>query len=362
MYKAFVFRIYPNREQATLFAKTFGCVRFIYNKMLGDMIAHYETHKTKLKTWPAKYKEKFPWLKEVDGSALGYAYLNLLTAFNNFFAGRCNYPKFKSKHKDRDSYTTYLRNGNIKLNGDTITLPKTGAVKIVMHREIPAGYKPKSCTVSRSREGKYYVSILFEYDEVIVDKKVNTAIGLDFAMKSLYVDNEGNSADYPRFYRMSEKQLAKAQRRLSKCKIGGKNYRKQRIKVAKRHAKTANQRKDFLHKESRRITNAYDVVFIEDLDMQRMGRGLRLGKSVHDVGWGMFTRFLGYKLAAQGKKLVKVGQLFPSSKMCSKCGNVKDKLLLSERTYTCCECGNVMDRDENAAINIKREGLRILDQ
>ena len=360
MNKAYKFRIYPNKEQQILFAKTFGCVRFIYNKMLGDKIEYYEKTKEKLKNTPAMYKNEFEWLKEIDSLALANAQQNLETAYNNFFRSpKVGFPKFKSKKHNHNSYTTNCVNNNIKLENGYLILPKVKSVNIKQHRQIPQDYKLKSVTVSLTPSGKYYASILFEYEKQIKQKEPKSFIGLDFSMQELYVASDNTVACYPRFYRQAQEKLAREQRKLSKMQKGGNNRNKQRIIVARVHEKVANQRKDFLHKLSKQITNAYDCVCIEDLNMKGMSQALNFGKSVSDNGWGMFTTFLKYKLEEQGKQLIKIDKWFPSSKMCSSCGAVKDILQLSERQYTCEYCGEVLNRDYNASINIKNEGMRI---
>jgi putative transposase len=328
--------------------------------MLADKIAYYEETKGNMNVTPARYKSEFPWLYEVDSLALANAQLNLQSAYKNFFRGKSiGFPKFKSKHRGNNSYTTNLVNGNISLAGGYLKLPKLGRVRIKQHRQIPAGYRLKSVTVSLAPSGKYYASILYEFDAVVVPVKPVNVLGLDFSMSELYVPSEGKTPNYPRPYRQSQAKLAKEQRKLSRRKKGGKNRNKQRIKVARIHEHVSNQRKDFLHKQSRQIANAYDAVCIEDLSMKGMSQALNFGKSVSDNGWGMFTNMLEYKLTEQGKQLVKIDKWFPSSKLCSNCGVVKDALLMSERTYNC-NCGFVCDRDMNAAINIRNEGLRLL--
>ena len=341
-------------------AKTFGCCRFIYNRMLADKIAHYEETKKNLKTTPARYKEEFAWLREVDSLALANVQLHLETAYRNFFRDKSvGFPKFKSKHKGHNSYTTNLVNGNIALVDGFLKLPKLGKVKIKQHRRAPDGYRLKSVTVSFASSGKYHASILYEYDADIESVKPVNILGLDFSMSELYVDSNGVNPEYPRPYRNTQAKLAKEQRKLSRRKKGGSNYRKQKQKVARLHERIANQRKDFLHKQSRQIANACDAICIEDLNMKSMAQALNFGKSVSDNGWGMFTGMLDYKLSDQGKQLVKIDKWFPSSKTCSACGAVKDELPLSERTFRC-GCGYVCDRDMNAAINIRNEGLRLL--
>ena len=359
--KAYKFRIYPNEEQKLLFAKTFGCVRFIYNKMLSDKIEHYEKTKEKLNNTPAQYKEEFPWLKEVDSLALANAQINLQTAYKNFFTKpKSGYPKFKSKKTHRYSYTTTCVNGNITLTDGKLKLPKIGFVKIKQHRKVSDDCILKSVTISQTPSGKYYASILFEYENQVQEQELHNFLGLDFSMHELYKDSNGNEPEYPRYYRQAEKKLKREQRKLSLMQKGSKNRDKQRIKIAKLHEKVANQRKDFLHKQSRKITNAYDCVCIEDLDIKAMSQALNFGKSVSDNGWGMFVTFLKYKLEEQGKKLVKVDKFFASSQTCSCCGYVnKETKNLAIRAWDCPQCGIHHDRDVNAAINIRNEGMRI---
>ena len=360
MNKAFKFRLYPNNDQRILIHKTFGCVRFVYNRMLGDKIEHYEQTHERLKNTPAGYKQEFEWLKEVDSLALCNAQLNLDRAFSNFYRDKkVGFPKFKSKKSNRKSYTTNLVNKNIRLAKGYITLPKLKEVKIKQHRTVPDDYRLKSVTMSCTPTGKYYASILYEYDLHIEPIDPKKFLGLDYSMKELYISSDGISAEYPRYYREALKRLKKEQRKLSKCIKGSSNRNKQRIKVAKLHEKVTNQRKDFLHKLSRQTANAADAVCIEDLDMKGMSQSLNFGKSVHDNGFGKFVSMLEYKLNEQGKELIKVGKWFPSSKKCSNCGVLKKTLTLSERIYYCENCGLTIDRDLNASYNIRNEGWRL---
>ena len=363
MNKAYKFRIYPNAEQKELLAKTFGCVRFIYNKMLADKIEHYKNTGKKLNNTPAQYKKEFEWLKEVDSLALANAQLNLQTAYNNFFRSKSvGFPKFKSKKSNHRSYTTNCTNGNIKLIHGCIVLPKLRKVKIKQHRNIQADYKLKSVTVSQSPSGKYFVSILFEYDSVITKKEPKTFLGLDYSMHELYVDSNGNEPCYAKYYRNAEKRLKREQRKLSKMQKGSKNRDKQRKRVAILHEKIANQRKDFLHKLSTQIANVYDCVCIENLNMKAMSQSLNFGKSVHDNGWGMFTTYLKYKLEDMGKQLVKVDKFFASTQVCNVCGYKNtDTKKLSVREWDCPNCKTHHNRDVNAAINIRNEGMRLVN-
>ena len=362
MNKAYKFRIYPNAEQQIILTKTFGCVRFIYNQMLSDKINHYEETKQKLNNTPAQYKSKFPWLKEVDSLALANAQMNLQTAYNSFFRNpKIGFPKFKSKKSNRRSYTTNCVNGNISIDNGFLKLPKVGLVKLKQHRLILSNYKLKSVTISQTPSGKYYASVLFEYENQIQEQELHDFLGLDFSMHGLYKDSNGNEPAYPRYYRQAEERLKREQRKLSLMQKGSKNRSKQRIKVANLHEKVANQRKDFLHKQSRQIANAYDCVCIENLDMKAMSQSLNFGKSVTDDGWGMFVTFLKYKLEETGKRLVKVNKFFASSQICNVCGykNTATKNL-SIRAWDCPECGTHHDRDINAAINIRNEGMRLV--
>lgn len=366
MNKAYRFRIYPDKKQEEMLAKTFGCCRFLYNIMLEDKINEYKATKKMLKNTPAQYKKQFPWLKEVDSLALANVQLHLETAYKNFFRDpKIGFPKFKSKHRSTNSYTTNVVNGNIRLEKGRLKLPKMTTLKVKQHRDIPAGYKLKSVTVSREPSGKYYASLLYEYaadENQAVVKKIKDEykiLGMDYAMSGMAVFSDGTRNEYPSYYKKAEKRLTREQRKLSKCVRGSQNYQKQKKKVALCHEKVRNQRKDYHHKLSRKIADTYDAVAIEDLNMKAMSQCLNLGKGVMDNGYGMFLNQLEYKMKDRGKEFVKIDRFYPSSKKCSRCGNVKEHLELSERIYIC-ECGNRMDRDVNAAINIREEGKRII--
>ena len=363
MNKTFKFRLYPNIEQQTLINKTFGCVKFIYNKMLEDRIAYYNEFKSILNNTPTQYKQEFEWLKEVDSLALANAQQNLNKAYSNFFRNKkIGFPKFKSKKHSKDSYTTNNQKGTISIiDNNHVKIPKVGVIKFKQHRTVPKDYVIKSATISKSKTNKYYISILTEYEYKIPDIKLdkNCSIGLDYSSPSFYVDSQGNKADYPKFYRNSEIKLIKEQQKLSNMKFGSNNYLKQKLKVAKVHEKIPNQRKDWLHKLSTKLSNQFDYICIEDLNMKNMSQSLNLGKSTMDNGFGMFKEMLSYKLLVRGKQLVKINKWFPSSKMCNHCGTINNNLTLSDRTWVC-ECGNIVDRDTNAALNIKQVGLSLV--
>ena len=362
--KAIKYRIYPNEEQQELIFKTFGCSRFIYNYMLEESIKAHEDGGSLCTRNSFNYlltslKKEFLWLKEVDSTALTSANDNLAAAFSNFFKKNNNFPKFHKK-KLSGSYTTKCVNGNISILDKGIKLPKLGKVRASLHRMPKKDWKLKSATVSQSSDEKFYVSVIFEYEsDINYQVDLNNTIGLDYASNGLFVDSNGRRGTNHKFYREAQKKLAKEQRKLSRKAKGSKNYYKQLRKTNKVHRHIANQRNDNLHKLSTEIANLYDVVCVEDLNMAAIGnKGFGNGKATYDNGYGMFLRMLEYKLSDRGKTLVKVDKFYPSSQLCSCCGN-KKKLTLSERKYIC-TCGLEIDRDLNAAINIKNEGLRLL--
>ena len=350
-----------------MFAKTFGCVRFIYNKMLADRLEYYKETGKHLNNTPAPYKAEFPWLKEVDCMALCNAQMNLNKAYNNFWKNRNHFgkPRFKSRKEGHYSYSTNNQKGSVRIEGNKVRLPKVGMVKIRLHRPLMENSTIKTVTISKTPIGKYYISILVEYENQVLPVIPEKFVGLDFAMNGLYVASDGDDANYPQFLRKAEKRLAKAQRKLSKRQKGSHNRDKQRLQVARVHEKVANQRKDFLHKKSCHLANRYDAVGIEDISVKAMakhkkGGKLSFGKSVADNGWNMFVNMLSYKLAWQGKHLVKVDKWFPSSQLCHVCGyQNKETKNLSVREWDCPECGSHHERDRNAAINIREAARRM---
>ena len=363
MNKSFKYRLYPNKEQEIIFQKTFGCCRFIYNKMLADKIEFYNETGEILKNTPAQYKDEFEWLKEVDSLALANEQLHLQSAYKNFFRDKkIGFPKFKSKKRSKKSYTTNNQSGTIRVKDNHIRLPKAGFVKCKIHREIPEDYIIKSATISQTSFGKYFASILVEYDYTIPDIELNQekSIGLDYSSPKFYVDSQNRSPEnYTHLFRNAEEKLAKEQRKLSHMKLHSSNYEKQKIKISIIHEKIANKRKDFIEKLSASLARTYDIICVEDIDMKNMSRLFHLGKSTNDNGFGMFRSKLQQKLELQGKKLIKIDKWFPSSKMCRFCGCINESLTLADREWDCA-CGEHLLRDENAAINILRNCLTYL--
>ena len=374
MNKAIKYRIYPTTEQKILFAKTFGCCRKVYNLMLSDKINSYQVSKSFGKQTPAMYKEEFPYLREVDSLALANVQLNLQSAFKSCFSksrkSKNGFPKYKSGKHSRKSYTTNNQHGTVSLTDKSIRLPKIGCVKAVIHRKPDSNWIIKSATVSQDTDGKYYVSVLFEFDDPIITYVADrtNAVGLDYASDGLYVDSNGNVGTNHKYYRESHDKLARAQRRLSRMQGSKKyeakssNYLKQLRKVNRIHRHIANQRLDNLHKLSTEIANQYDVVCVESLNMKSMAnRGFGNGKATLDNGYGMFLSMLEYKLSDRNKYLIRVDKWFSSSQICYCCGALHPEMKnLTVRTMKC-DCGLTISRDQNAAINILREGLRMLN-
>lgn len=354
--KAYKFRMYPTAEQKKYFAKAFGCVRFVYNRMLADKLAK------KKSVTPAQYKKEFEWLKEVDSLALCNAQVNLGKAFTNHRKNSKHFgkPRFKSR-KNRQSYSTNNQKGSVRIENSKIKLPIIGFVKIKQHRNIDKNCTIKTVTISKTPTNEYYISILVEYESQVQKVVPKSFVGLDYSMHELYVSSDGDKPKYPKFYRKSEKKLVKVQRQFSRKVKGSNNREKFRKRLSKIHERTANRRKDFLHKLSYHLVAEYDCICVEDLDMQGMSKALKFGKSVHDNGFGMFQQMLKYKCDWFGKTFVKIDKFEPSSQKCHCCGYknpaTKD---LRVRQWRCPNCGAYHDRDINAAINIREAGKKLI--
>lgn len=372
--KAYNFRIYPTEEQAIFFAKTFGCVRKVYNLMLDERIKAYEIMKKdpsqKLKKpTPAKFKNDYPYLKEVDSLSLANAQLNLDKAYNNFFRNKSvGFPKFKSKSHPIQSYTTNNQHGTISLvDNKYIKLPKLKSlVRIKLHRQ-PQG-ELRSATISRHASGKYYLSLLCK-EEIQKLPKTNRSVGIDLGITDFAILSDGQKIDNQRFTSEMEQKLKREQRKLSRrgmrAKKAGKklseakNYQKQKCKVARMHEKVKNQRNDFLNKLSTDLIKNHDVICIEDLHTKGLLRNHKLSKNISDVSWSSFVTKLQYKANWYGREIIKVDRWYPSSQICSSCEHKDGKKALSIREWTCPVCHTHHDRDINASINILNEGLRL---
>jgi putative transposase len=378
--KAFKYRIYPNKEQQRRLAVQFGHARFVYNWGLTWRKTHYrQTGQSSsyfdcnVRLTELKRQSEYAWLKEADSQVLQQKLKDLDRAYINFFEQRANYPTFKSKRsKQAIRYPQ-----RFKIEGDRIYLPKVGWVKAVFHRPIEG--EMKNVTVSRTKSGKYFVSIQceVEIDEpAYKSKKVGIDLGLvDFATlfdSPLLNSNEqdcgehghpirGRTIPNPRHLRKAEQRLRRLQRRLSRCQKGSKGHEKVRLLLARQHEKVANQRRDFQHKLSRRLVDRYGLICFENLNVVGMLKHHRVAKSIADAAWGAFVRQCEYKGEWYGCHIQKVGRFFPSSKLCSRCGEVHPTLNLAERKWVCAGCGTIHHRDHNAAQNILVEGLRLVN-
>ena len=364
--KAHKVRLYPNEEQQIFFAKSFGCTRFIWNRMLSDKIDHYNEHKTELKNTPAQYKKEFDWLKEVDSLALANVQQNLRAAYSKFFKG-LGFPKFKKKGQ-RDSYTTNNQKGTVAITDSTVKLPKIGHIIAKFPSKVNGLIK--SATISKTPSGKYYVSLLVETIATTLPK-THSNIGIDLGLTDFIVLSDGSKVANPKFLSKLQHKLAREQKILAKRRAVAKadqrklsdsrNYQKQKVKVAKVYEKITNIRKDFLHKLSFNLIKNHDVIAIEDLNVKGMVKNRKLSKAISDSSWSTFTTMLNYKAEWYGKALIKVDRWYPSSKTCSGCGHLltKAELPLQVRSWNCPSCLQSNDRDINASINILNEGLKL---
>jgi len=360
--RAYKYRFYPTPKQADLLARTFGCVRFVYNAVLRWRTDAFYKHQAKVGYVAAnaelsrmKKAEDTAFLNEVSSVPLQQCLRHQQTAFKNFFEGRARYPVFKSKRYKQSA--EFTRSAFKYRDGQLFLAKCKEPLAIRWSRELPG--EPTAITVSKDAAGRYFVSCLCEFAPQLLSVTPKT-VGIDLGLRDLFITSEGERTGNPRYTAKYAARLTRAQRALSRKKLGSANRAKVKRKVAAIHAKIADCRLDNLHKLSRRLINENQVVCIETLRVKNMLRNPKLAKSISDAGWGEFVRQLVYKAEWAGRQLVAIDQWYPSSKRCSTCGHVVDKMPLHIRSWTCCECATEHDRDVNAAINIKAAGLAVL--
>lgn len=358
MNRAYKFRLYPTTEQADLINRNIGCCRFIFNHFLALAKDNgYLSYNTYAKELPV-LKKAYSWLKEVESTSLQQTLKDLDSAYSRFFKKLGGYPKFKSRRNPKQSYRCQLVNGNIELRDNCIKLPKLGLVHFAKSREVIG--KILNVTLSRTNTGKYYISICCEVDSMPILSETTNVVGLDLGLKDYLVTSEGEVIANPKCLTKYERQLTKAQRKLSRKQKNSKNYEKAKLRVALLHEKIANTRYDFLHKLSTALVRENQTIIAEGLKPKNMIKNRRLAKSIADASWGKFLTMLEYKSYWYGRTFKQVDTYFPSSQRCSHCGHINPALKkLHIREWICPECETYHQRDHNAAINIKLEGLGI---
>lgn len=361
MNKAFKYRIYPSRSQEKLLSKTFGCVRVIWNANVEFFNSYDKDNNPNFKIInKTDLIVDKPWLNEVSAAALQQKVRDFNETVKQFFSKtrrkKINKPCFKKKSGNQ-SYR--LPNQKFSIKEDKIRLEKIGWIKMVVDRSIPNYSKILSCTISMNCCGQYFVSILVD-TTIQPKKKTGKSIGIDLGLKSFATLSDGTIIDNIKFFREKQSEIAKVQKHLSRKVKGSNRYRKNKLQIARSHNKVANRRNHFLHNITTYLVNNYDIICIEDLNVSGMLSNHKLAKAISDTSFYQFRSMLEYKCKWYGKELSIIDRFYPSSKTCSNCGWKKEDLTLSDRIFKCEKCGIEIDRDLNAALNIKRVGVDIL--
>ena len=374
MKKGLEIRLYPSKEQRVLIDRTLGCSRFVYNHVLSLKKELWEDYKLSFNPNLKSFKEEWKFLTKVPSQALANSYMDCLQAFNNFFnslkgnsKAKQKFPKFHKKGQ-KDSFriaaTKTSKGYDIRIEDyQHIKVPKLGLVKYRSYKDIDwSKVHIYNITIKKTPTNKYFASLCVEIEEPEYIEPKYESCAFDLGLKDFAIFDSGEVIDNPRYFRTSQRKLAKEQRKLSHCIKGSNNYKKQKLKVALLHEKIKNQRKDFQHKWSRKIVNENQVIVSEDLNVKGMLKNHKLAKSIQDASFSSFCGMIGYKAKEQNRTYIKIGTFYPSSKLCHHCGYKNKELKLSDRFWICPECGSYLDRDENAAINILNEGLKILSR
>lgn len=370
MFQSYKYRIYPNKAQEEQIIKTFGCVRWVYNHFLDSRAKQYKSCGKTLNSYAdskeltlLKKDPKTLWLAEADKFALRNALFSLDEAFKNFFS-TCHttrhygFPKFKSRKRSRNSYTTNFTNGNIAVGDGWVKLPKLGRVRAVIHRHLSG--RIVSAAVSKLPSGEYYVSVCCDDVEFEQYAKTNKSVGIDLGISRLAALSNGGVIENPKKLKKKLKKLARAQRVLARKQRGSKNREKARLRTARIHRDITFARRDIIHKATAKLVREYDVIAAETLSVKKMQKNKSLAREISDAGWGEFLRQLAYKCERHGRSFIQIPRYFASSQTCCGCGAknpaVRD---LGVREWTCSVCGAYHDRDFNAAVNILNEALRL---
>lgn len=366
-YTTIKLRLHPTEAQVALIEKTFGCCRYLWNKMLEDVQEFYAATDIHFIPTPAHYKKEAPFLKEVDSQALCTVHQNLRRAFLDFFRapGSFGYPQFKCKKRKQDSFSVYCRayrtGPSILLSEKGLQMPKLGLIPVTLHRTPGIDWALKLVTITKSTTGNYFAALSFSYEVPEPERVIptpETTLGLNYSLTRFYVDSQGQSPTLPPIQAEKEK-LAQLQRKLARMQPNSKRRAKQLQKLQRLCEHMTNQRKDFIHKESRRIANAWDAVCVRETNLVDLSQKFAQG-SVLDFSFGAFRSCLKYKLEEQGKAFLVVEATAPTAKTCHTCGCINDNLTLREKTWRCPSCGTAIDRSRNAAQNLRDFGLNML--